>query len=101
MGTKGTLNCAIGELIFDEPTCKNACKYFSLPEGYFKPGTNICYKGKKGDCHQNGRNNENAIPICKTQETQGKSLIKFYLNLFSWISMQLMVSVKANSFLII
>ena len=72
LGSKGTLTCPIGELIIDEATCRNACKYFSLPEGYFKSGTNICYKGKTGDCHQNGRNNENAIPICKTQETNGK-----------------------------
>ena len=65
MGEKGSGTCSVGELILDETTCRDACKFFSLPERKFKSVYNICYKDRNGDCYQNGKNLVEAVPICK------------------------------------
>ena len=66
LGERGSGTCSIGQLIWDEMTCRNACKFLSIPEKNFKTGYYMCYKDKRGDCHQNGRNNDDARPICQT-----------------------------------
>ena len=66
MEEKGSTICSTGQLIWDEMTCRNACKFLGLTEKDFKTGNYICYKDKRGKCSQNGRNNEEARPICKT-----------------------------------
>ena len=74
LGERGSATCSIGQLIWDEMTCRNACKFLSIPEKNFKTGYYMCYKDKRGDCNQNGRNDDEARPICQTSGIENKKV---------------------------
>ena len=34
----------------------------------------MCYKGKNGDCYQNGKNDDEARPICQTSGIENEKI---------------------------